>query len=84
MYSSTIDKCTSNNAETPDLKLKGSQALHTTYIAFVVLFQFQFQSLIFCYLFDYNVGPTWKPTLSINNKQVGPLTSGRFVDSQTL
>ena len=82
MYSSILDIfTTSNNPETPDLKLKGS---HTTYIALVVLFQFQFQSLLFWYLFDYNVGPTWKPTLSINNKQVGPLTSGRFVDSQTL
>ena len=51
------------------------------------LYCFSFSSslfLLFWYLFDFNVGPTWKPTLSINNKQVGPLTSGRFVDSQTL
>ena len=57
-----------NNVKTPDLKLKGSHGLQC--IGRIVSVSVPVPSLL---IFDYIIGPTWKPTLSINNKQVGPV-----------
>ena len=56
----------SNNVKTPDLKLKGSHGLQC--IGRIVSVSVPVSSLL---IFDYIIGATWKPTLSINNKQVG-------------